>query len=126
MCNAWRAEARRADARVSNTRKLVTKCHAASNVHAQAEPEPGAPHAATVAVRLPDASVVRRRFSASADTSAVHAWVACLEDFPSLWERATWALVTAFPRARLPPSGATLEEAHVVEGGGALLIVEQL
>ena len=131
----------------------------------QAEPEPGAPGTATIAVRLPDASVVRRRFDAAADTSAVYAWLSCLEEFP-VWEPGTWALVsalgrkwvvnaggqglfifsalitltlikslrlryygvqvTAFPRARLPAGGATLAQADVTAGGGALLIVEQL
>lgn len=79
----------------------------------------------TVAVRLPDAAVVRRRFDAAADTSAVYAWASCLEDFPA-WEPGTWALVTAFPRTRLPSAGATLAQADVTAGGGALLIVEQL
>lgn len=91
----------------------------------QAEPEPGAPGTATIAVRLPDAAIVRRRFDAAADTGAVYAWLSCLEEFP-VWERGTWALVTAFPRARLPAGGATLAQANVTEGGGALLIVEQL
>ena len=91
----------------------------------QAEPAPGAPGTATVAVRLPDAAIVRRRFDAAADTSAVYAWLSCLEEFPH-WQPGTWALMMPFPRARLPAGGATLAEAHVAEGGGALLIVEQL
>ena len=76
-------------------------------------------------MRLPDAAVVRRRFDAAADTAAVYAWLSCLEEFPA-WEPGTWALVTAFPRARLPAGGATLAQANVTEAGGALLIVEQL
>ena len=78
-----------------------------------------------IAVRLPDAAVVRRCFDAAADMAAVYAWLGCLEDFPA-WEPGTWALVTAFPRARLPAGGATLAQADVTQGGGALLIVEQL
>ena len=33
---------------------------------------------------------------------------------------------TALPCARLPAGGATLAQAHVMEGGGALLIAERL
>jgi len=91
----------------------------------QAEPEPGAPGAAAVAVRLPDASVARRRFAAAADLGAVHAWVACLDGFPR-WEPGAWALVTSFPRARLPAEGATLEQALQGGAGGVMLTVERL
>ncbi|KAK9843728.1 hypothetical protein WJX81_003836 [Elliptochloris bilobata] len=111
-------------AAAERTQRLLQQ-RAEARASLPAQPQPGAPGTVTVAVRLPDAAVVRRRFSAEADTAAVYAWLSCLEEFPH-WEAGTWALVTAFPRARLPKRGATLAEANVVEGGGALLIVEQL
>eukprot|EP00798_Chlamydomonas_sp_ICE-L_P012226 gene12226-15362_t len=87
-----------------------------------AAPEAGTPGSVAVKVRLPAGSTGTRRFEGAAPLAEVYAWAALLEDFPPLWEKEDFRLVTSYPKTT-PAGTATVEE--VAAGAGAIaLIVE--
>ena len=85
------------------------------------EPEPGAPGVTRLRVRLPDGTVVERRFALSATCAEVFLWLEALDELAPL--SGGWSLILRPARVEggLMPTDETLEELDL---GGVTLFVQ--
>ena len=85
------------------------------------EPEPGAPGVTRLRVRLPDGTVVERRFVLSATCAEVFLWLEGLDALAPL--SGGWSLILRPPRVEggIMPTDETLEELDL---GGVTLFVQ--